>query len=216
MKWKLVIFDLDGTLVDTIEDLGNAVNFALASKGLPQHDIPLYRNMVGNGVRNLMWRAMPESLREDAGLHGELLSVFLEYYSSHIDVCSVPYPGVPELLSALVGRGVRVAVASNKFQEGTDRIVGRFFGDIGFSAVLGGRDGIPLKPDPAVVREILSSCGMDAGDAVMVGDSATDMLTAKAAGIPGIAVTWGFRPAEASSECDYMAGDAGELGGLLL
>ena len=215
MKYELVIFDLDGTLVDTIDDLGTAVNHALALNGLPLHDMEEYRLMVGNGVRKLVHRAMPEALKDDPELLDRLLAEFIAYYSEHLDVRSRPYPGVPELLGRLQSAGVRLAVASNKFQAGTDRIIARFFPGIAFGCVLGGRDGVPLKPDPSVVHEIRSACGILPEKTAMVGDSATDMLTAKAAGICGIAVTWGFRPAEALAECSFHADTAGELEALL-
>lgn len=215
MKYELVIFDLDGTLVDTIDDLGTAVNHALALNGLPLHDMEEYRLMVGNGVRKLVHRAMPEALKDDSELLDRLLAEFIAYYSEHLDVRSRPYPGVPELLGRLQSAGVRLAVASNKFQAGTDRIIARFFPGIAFGCVLGGRDGVPLKPEPSVVHEIRSAAGILSEKVAMVGDSATDMLTAKAAGICGIAVTWGFRPAEALAECSFHAGTAGELEALL-
>ncbi len=216
MKAKLVIFDLDGTLVDTIEDLGAAVNYALERKGLPLHDKEEYRLMVGNGVSRLVLRAMPDSLKGDGALHDALLADFLDYYSSHIDVRSRPYPGIPALLGELRSRGVRLAVASNKFQAGTRTLIRRFFPGVDFAAVLGGREGRPLKPDPSVVREILSAVSLDPEDAVMVGDSATDTATASAAGIRSIAVGWGFRPEEAAATADLKAGSVAGLRALLL
>lgn len=216
MRYELVIFDLDGTLVDTIEDLGTAVNHALAQKNLPLHEISEYRLMVGNGIGKLVKRAMPGPLQEDAGLFGELLDSFVKYYSSHLDVHSRPYPGMTGLLARLSAAGMKLAVASNKFQAGAETIVGRFFPGVDFCAVLGGRDGAPLKPDPEVVREILDKAGVLREKAVMVGDSATDMLTAKAADICGIAVSWGFRPQEAAAECSFRADTAEELEKLLL
>ena len=216
MRYELVIFDLDGTLVDTIEDLGTAVNHALAQKNLPPHEIPEYRLMVGNGIGKLVKRAMPGPLQEDAGLFGELLDSFVKYYSSHLDVHSRPYPGMTGLLARLSAAGMKLAVASNKFQAGAETIVGRFFPGVDFCAVLGGRDGAPLKPDPEVMREILDKAGVLREKAVMVGDSATDMLTAKAADICGIAVSWGFRPQEAAAECSFRADTSEELEKLLL
>lgn len=216
MRYELVIFDLDGTLVDTIEDLGTAVNHALAQKNLPLHEISEYRLMVGNGIGKLVKRAMPGPLQDDAGLFGELLDSFVKYYSSHLDVHSRPYPGMTGLLARLSAAGMKLAVASNKFQAGAETIVGRFFPGVDFCAVLGGGDGAPLKPDPEVVREILDKAGVLREKAVMVGDSATDMLTAKAADICGIAVSWGFRPQEAAAECSFRADTSEELEKLLL
>ncbi len=216
MKAKLVIFDLDGTLIDTIDDLGAAVNYALEQKGLPRHGREEYKLMVGNGVSKLVLRAMPDSLREDSALHAALLADFMKYYFAHIDTYSRPYPGMRELLGELQSRGVRLAVASNKFQAGTQALISRFFPEIKFAKVLGGRDGMPLKPDPEVIGEILAAASVAREDSVMVGDSATDTATAAAAGIRSIAVSWGFRPAEAAATADYVAGSAAELRGLLL
>lgn len=216
MKWKLVIFDLDGTLIDTIADLGTAANVALASHKLPQHPLEAYRGMVGHGVRNLVRNAMPESLREDAALLDVLLERFLAYYIDHIDVRSRPYPGVPEMLSALSEAGLKLAVASNKFQAGTAKLISRTFPGIPFAVVRGGRPDVPLKPDPAVVREILSQAGVQPGEAVMVGDSGTDIATAANAGIAGVAVTWGFRPREALQAADRLADSVAQLKDILL
>ena len=214
MNTELVIFDLDGTLLDTIGDLAVACNAVLAVRGLPQHSYEEYCRFVGNGIMRLVERALPEPLRtpENVAL---VRADFVAYYTAHIDRHTKPYAGIPEVVAELARRGVRMAVASNKFQAGTDRIIARFFPGIAFGCVLGGRDGVPLKPDPSVVHEIRSACGILPEKTAMVGDSATDMLTAKAAGICGIAVTWGFRPAEALAECSFHAGTAGELEALL-
>lgn len=215
-KWDLVIFDLDGTIVDTIYDLAAAVNYALASRNLPCRSLEECRDRVGHGVRNLVWQAMPEDCQSDEALLDELLQVFMSYYTAHIAVKSQPYPGVVDLLKSLRAAGVRLAVASNKFQEGTQTIVSTFFPDVEFCAVLGGTKELPLKPDPAIVRKIFDLSGVDASRAVMVGDSSTDMKTAAAASIPSIAVTWGFKPDGAVPLADAVAHDAEELRALLL
>ena len=216
MKWKLVIFDLDGTLVDTIDDLGEAVNHALSLHGLPVHGREEYKKMVGNGVRNLVWRAMPLALKDDEALTEAVLADFMKYYRSHITVHSAPYEGLPGLLRELQEDGVKLAVASNKFIAGTQALVDSCFPGISFVSVLGGRDGVPLKPDPRVVSEIIRTAGVNAEDTVMVGDSAVDTTTASNGGIRSIAVTWGFRPEEAAAEADYVADSAEGLRKLLL
>lgn len=216
MKHKLVIFDLDGTLVDTIADLGTAVNVALEMRNLPLHTLEEYRKMVGNGVRKLVQRAMPEQLQGDEKLLDALLADFMSYYIEHIDDKSAPYPGVPELLAELAAAGFKLAVASNKFQSGAEKLVGRLFPQVPFVAVCGGGDGRPLKPDPAVIRLICDAAGEPLEQAMLVGDSGTDMATARAAGIPALAVTWGFRPEDARKAADRIADTAAELREILI
>jgi len=214
MKYKVVIFDLDGTLLDTLEDLGAAVNHALALRGFPHHTLAEYRQMVGHGVRNLVMQALPEEQREDVVID-TCLADFKAYYTAHIDVRTRPYPGMQELLRTLHARGVRLAIASNKFQSGTEYLIRRFFGDVPFVAILGNREGYPLKPDPEIVGEILRHADAATTEAVLVGDSATDMKTAENGGIPAIAVTWGYRdlPAEVAP---IRVSSAAELAALLL
>lgn len=216
MKYKLVIFDLDGTLVDTIADLGAAANAALAAKGLPQHSLEAYRGMVGNGVRKLMERAMPEAMRADGQALDALLDSFLNYYIEHIDERSRPYPGIRELLQELQAAGVELAVASNKFQAGAEKLVGRMFPEIEFAAVLGGRPGVPLKPDPSIVAEIRSRAGVSLRETLMVGDSATDIATAAGAEVDCVAVSWGFRTREQLGAAPRIVDTAQELRSLLL
>ena len=193
MQYKAVIFDLDGTLIDSLEDLGTAVNHAMDQKGFPRHTLAEYRQMVGHGVRNLVMQALPASLQADDALVDECLGVFKAYYTAHIDVHTHPYPGMEDLLRHLHENGVLLAVASNKFQSGTEHLVAKLFPGIPFVAILGNREGYPLKPDPEIVGEVLRKAGVSRSEAVMVGDSLTDMKTAENGGIRGIAVSWGYR-----------------------
>ena len=193
MKYKLVLFDLDGTLLDTLDDLSEAVNHALRLRDLPGHTRDEYRKMVGHGVRNLVKQALPAGMQADDAVIDAALADFKAYYTAHIDVHTHPYPGMQELVDRLHGMGVRLAVASNKFQEGTEFLVRQFFPGIPFAAVLGNRPGFPLKPDPEIVGEVLRCTGARPEDAVLVGDSPTDMKTAANGGIDAIAVTWGYR-----------------------
>ena len=209
LKYKLIIWDLDGTLIDTIEDLSAAVNHALEIRGLALHSISEYRTMVGHGVRNLVKQALEASLLAEGkvGPEEELtdaaLADFKAYYTGHIDVRTHPYPGMQELLKDLHAAGVKMAVASNKFQAGTEHLIHEFFPDIPFVAILGNRDGYPLKPDPEIVGEVLRVSALNKEDAVMVGDSGTDMRTAANGGIDGIAVGWGYRPMGATPDYSF-------------
>lgn len=192
LNTELVIFDLDGTLLDTIGDLAVACNAVLAMRGLPQHSYEEYCHFVGNGIMRLVERALPEELRTPYTL-AAVRADFVKYYTEHIDTYTKPYAGIPELVAGLAQRGIRMAVASNKFQAGTEKLVRLFFPDIDFAAVLGQREGVPLKPDPAVVGEILAHTGIAKGRVLYVGDSGVDMQTAAAAGVRSVGVTWGFR-----------------------
>ena len=216
MKTRLAIFDLDGTLVDSIGDLAVACNTALALRGLPQHSYEAYCSFVGNGIMRLVERALPEPLRSPENV-ALVRADFIAYYTDHLDVRTEPYPGIPQLLAELVRRGVKLAVASNKFQAGTEKVIRSFFPDIRFEAVLGQREGVPLKPDPAVAEEILSLTGIPREQALFVGDSAIDILTARAAGIRSAGVTWGFRRRAELEEAgaDRIVDRADELLGLL-
>ena len=213
-RYKTVIFDLDGTLLDTLEDLGNAVNFVLRRNGLMVHSLDEYRQMVGHGIRNLVATALPEDKRNDELFVDQCLSEFREFYTEHIHDFTHPYPGMQELLADLARDGINLAVASNKFQAGTETLVRRFFPDIRFAAVLGERPGFPRKPDPGIVESVLSLTGTDRSETILVGDSGTDMMTAKNGGIMGIAVSWGYRSLAPSAEY-RIAHSAGELKELL-
>ena len=194
MKYKLVLFDLDGTLLDTLDDLSEAVNHAMLLRRLPQHTRDEYMSMVGHGVRNLVKQALPEARQTDDALIDSALADFKAYYTAHIDVHTHPYPGMVEVVRRLHEAGVQLAVTSNKFQEGAEYLVGKMFPGIPFAAVLGNRPGFPLKPDPEIVGEVLRRTGIRPEDAVLVGDSPTDMKTAANGSIFAIAVTWGYRP----------------------
>lgn len=195
---KVVIFDLDGTLLNTLEDLSRAVNYALSLRGFPQHSLDEYRGMVGHGVRNLVTVALPKEFQADEALIDAALADFKAYYTAHIDVHTRPYPGMVEVVQQLHARGVKLAIASNKFQSGTETLIAEFFPGIPFVAVLGNRPGYPLKPDPEIVGEVLRQASASPSEAAMVGDSLTDMKTAANGGIRGIAVNWGYRLLEPS------------------
>ena len=190
---RLVIFDLDGTLINTIADLGTCTNYALEKLGYPTHDIESYKFRVGNGINNLFRRSLPEGEKTDENVL-RVRREFIPYYNAHNTDLSRPYPGMVELLEALQTEGILLAVASNKYQEATTKIIGELYPSIRFSAVLGQREGINIKPDPQIVFDILQATGVDKADVLYVGDSGVDMQTGLNAGVETCGVTWGFRP----------------------
>lgn len=193
MKKKLVIFDLDGTLLNTIDDLATGANHALAVLGYPTHDAATIRSFVGNGINKLLERALPEGEKTEENIL-RMRSVFIPYYDEHNADLTVPYEGVPELLVRLQNDGVQLAVASNKYQAATEKLVSHFFPNINFIKVLGQRSEVPIKPDPAIVTDILQVAGVSKDAVLYVGDSGVDMLTALNAQVDAVGVTWGFRP----------------------
>lgn len=212
MKTKLVIFDLDGTLLDSIDDLAASTNHALQLHGYPQHERAAYRYFVGNGVRKLIERALPEDARQADNIN-RLLQDFLAYYQTHKTVYTRPYQGIPETLAQLHAAGIQLAVASNKYHQGTLELIHHYFGEKLFSIVLGQREGIPVKPDPAIVHDILTQTTLPANRTLYVGDSGVDMQTAINSRLTSIGVTWGFRPRtelEANS-ADYIINSPSEL-----
>lgn len=212
MKEKLVIFDLDGTLLNTIGDLANACNYMLALRQLPTHTYEEYCSFVGNGIRRLVERALPENLQTEEYVKAARTD-FLEYYIDHIDANTQPYEGIISLVATLQERGYKLAVASNKFQLGTEKLIHKFFPDIPFIEVCGNREGVPLKPDTALVDIILKKAALPLDRCIMVGDSAVDIETAHNAGIHSIGVKWGFRSLEELQQADaeYIVGSAEEL-----
>ena len=201
MNKRLAIFDLDGTLLDTVADLANATNQALAQCGYPTHPTDAYYQFVGNGINMLFFRALPEEARTDENVM-RIRSLFVPYYNEHNADDSRPYPGITELLEALQEKGIALAVASNKYQQATHKLVTHFFPHIRFSAIYGQREGIPVKPDPTIVFDILRDTGIAREHTMYIGDSGVDMLTARHAQVESIGVTWGFRDEEELREND--------------
>lgn len=190
---KLVIFDLDGTLLNTIADLAAATNQALRHFGYPTHETEAYRFFVGNGINKLFERALPDGERTEENIL-KIRSRFVPYYDEHNTDLSRPYPGIPELLSALQKQEIRMAVASNKYQAATRKLISHYFPEINFVEVLGQREGIPAKPDPSIVYDIMRKAEVKNEEVLYVGDSNVDMQTAHHAGVTAIGVAWGFRP----------------------
>ena len=209
---KLVIFDLDGTLLNTIADLGAATNHALEQCGFPTHPISAYPRFVGSGISKLLERVLPESRRNPEQVD-RLRPHFFKYYGEHMADDTVPYPGIPELLQQLTQRGVKIAVASNKYQEAVEKLIGKYFPDLPWAAVEGQKEGVPVKPDPSIVFDILGKCPTPKEEVLYVGDSGIDMETARRACVESAGVTWGFRPVSELREClaDNIVETTGQL-----
>ena len=190
---KLVIFDLDGTLLDTIADLAERANYALKQLGYPTHDVENIRTFVGNGINKLLERALPSHEQTEENVI-RMRSHFVPYYDVHNADLSKPYPGIVSLLEDLQAKGIQIAVASNKYQEATVKLVKQYFPDIDFIEILGQREGINVKPEPTIVFDILQKADVSKEDILYVGDSGVDMQTAINAGVDAVGVTWGFRP----------------------
>lgn len=214
----LIIFDLDGTLINTIDDLGQACNHALSACGFPTHKIEDYPRLVGNGINKLIERALPEEHRQQATVL-RLREYFVPYYDAHNCDLTHPYDGIPELLQALKAAGHTLAVASNKYQAATEKIVAQLFPNT-FDVVLGERDGIARKPDPQIVWDIVErtaqntySAEFSGKEILYIGDSLVDAETAKAANLPFIACTWGFCTTEQLQTAvpDYLVHHPSEI-----
>lgn len=213
---KLVIFDLDGTLLNTIADLALSTNYALNKLGYPTHEVEAYNFMVGNGINKLFERALPEGEKTEENVL-RIRKEFVPFYDMHNADESRPYPGIPELLSHLQDAGIQVAVASNKYQAATQKLIAHYFPTIKFIAVFGQRDGVNVKPDPTIVFDILKIANIEKNDVLYVGDSGVDMQTAANAGVTACGVTWGFRPRAELEEFNptYIVDSAKEIECLL-
>lgn len=212
MENKLIIFDLDGTLLNTIGDLAIGCDHMLSLRGLPGHTYEEYCAFVGNGIMRLVERALPEELRTEEYVKAARKD-FVDYYIEHIDQKSVPYEGITELIEELQAKGAKLAVASNKFQAGTEKLIKKFFPNIDFVEICGNREGVPLKPDTALVDIILKKAGVERSRVAMVGDSGVDIQTARNAGITSVGVSWGFRSVEELEEnrADHIVSSVEEL-----
>jgi len=189
---KLVLFDLDGTLVNTIADLADTVNFALTKMGFPIHETEKYNYFVGNGFSNLVETALPEDKRTKE-IHKECLGIAKAYYEEHYLDKSRPYDGIPELLTRLKEKGYKIAVISNKYHKMAVTVVNTLFGETMFDAVYGQMESYPVKPEPTLTLKIISDLKETPDNTVMIGDSGMDMAVAVNAKCKGIGVLWGFR-----------------------
>lgn len=214
-RYSVVVFDLDGTLLDTLEDLTDSVNFALGNNGFPERTIDEVRSFVGNGIVKLVERALPGKVSDET--FARCMADFRTFYSANSAIKTKPYEGINEVLSSLIEHGVKTAVVSNKTDDRTRPLCEHYFGSlIGYS--VGKKDGVKPKPEPDAVFEAIAAVGGDRESAVYIGDSEVDIQTAANAGIPLIGVAWGFRGREflEKNGAAVIADSTGELLNLLL
>lgn len=195
MKFRAVIFDLDGTLLDTLEDLADATNGMLRGLGYPEHKLKAYKYFVGNGFKELVKKALPESQRSEYNLARCVELLKLEYAKRWTNKTKV-YSGIPELLEGLLDRGYQLNILSNKAHEATQQIAAKLLSSWRFNIVQGGRTDTPLKPDPTAARRMAALIGCSPQQILFLGDTAMDMQTAQTSGMYGIGVLWGFRAAD--------------------
>ena len=201
-RFTTIIFDLDGTLVDSLNDIGEAANSALRELGYPDHAVDRYRHFVGDGLMTLARRIVPEDTAESRII--QLVEEFKNRYHNNWSRTSRPYPGIKVMLDRLEENGVNLAVLSNKPDEFTQKFVSTFFSGVNFGQVFGNREQVPKKPDPLGALEIAKSLGSEPGCCLFVGDTSVDILTGKAAGMVCMGVTWGFRD---RLELEYCGAD---------
>ena len=205
MNYRAALFDLDGTLLDTLDDLADAANRVLASMGMPVHNVEEYKYFVGDGLATLIERIVPAGQRDEETLR-RIIDAFRQDYGALWHVKSRPYAGVPEMLTGLKERGIRLAVLSNKPHDFTKLCVQYMLADFPFYPVLGQREGVPKKPDPAGALEAAALLDIPVKEILYFGDTSVDMRTATRAGMTAVGVLWGFRDEKelAASGADYL------------
>lgn len=215
--YKHIIFDLDGTILNTLEDLADATNWVCARRGWPAHRVEEYKYFVGNGAPKLLERVVPASVDLTDALHRQLLEEFTLRYNANKENKTTVYAGVPEALKRLKEAGITLAVLSNKPHEAARPVVERYYPGI-FDAVQGAIPDLPVKPDPTLLRRLMGELGAAAADTLFVGDSNVDIRTAKNGGLTGCGVLWGFRTREEleAEGADFIAETPEELTELIL
>ena len=196
---KIVVFDLDGTLINSLEDLADSANHVLTEHGFPTHPVDAYRYFVGDGVRKLIERILPAEQRNNAQIE-QCKAEFVDYYKIHMEDKTSVYEGITELLKALKAHGLKIAVATNKVHSAVAPLMAKYFPGIQFDSLIGQREGIPVKPAPQIMYDIPKETDCSASEALHVGDTATDMQLAHNAGITPVGVLWGYRPLEELQE----------------
>lgn len=196
---NLIVFDLDGTLLNSLEDLADSANWVLEQHGFPTHPVDAYRYFVGDGVRKLIERILPETERSTDCIE-QCRQEFVAYYDIHKEDKTTAYPGIAELLKSLKCKGLKIAVATNKVHLAVEPLMRKYFPEIHFDAVFGQREGIPVKPAPQIMYDILKATGCEPSETLHVGDTATDMQLAHNAGVTPVGVLWGYRPLEELQE----------------
>ena len=196
---KLIVFDLDGTLINSLEDLADSANWMLMQHGFPTHPVDAYRYFVGDGMRKLIERILPPEERNEKQIE-RCKAEFIAYYTIHMEDKTVVYPGMIELLKELKDRGLKIAVATNKVHIAVAPLMAKYFPGIRFDSMIGQREGIPVKPHPQIMYDILNDTGCQPSEALHVGDTATDMQLAHSAGVTPVGVLWGYRPLEELQE----------------
>ncbi|MBO4468588.1 MAG: HAD family hydrolase [Clostridia bacterium] len=187
---KAVLFDLDGTLVNSLKDLADSVNFTLRQFGFAEHETEKYKMFVGDGIPKMLERALPPDC--DVNVFNKVKNVFFERYSVHFADTTVPYDGMPELITALKERGIKIAVVTNKAQNMADKVVKNAYGDV-FDVISGKREGVPGKPDPTTTLMVMDELGVKPSECVFLGDSKNDVLAGFNSGAYPVGELWGFR-----------------------
>ncbi|MDD7614917.1 MAG: HAD-IA family hydrolase [Clostridiaceae bacterium] len=210
MKYNTYIFDLDGTLLDTLQDLANAVNHAMREMKYPERTVDEVRRFIGNGIRMLIKRASPQGISDKD--YEKTLAIFTAYYLEHIADFTKPYDGIAEVIKTLKSKGCKVAVVSNKADEAAKKVVKDYFGDI-FDMVVGKMDRFPSKPEPDSVLYVIETLGSDKDKCIYLGDSEVDVHTAHNAGLPCVGVTWGNRDVSEliAAGAEYIAEKPSEI-----